>query len=116
MREESLKKPQTKKTTQAIQLTIQLTNDYMSAGLVLWDSNVLGRERERDGLSQQVTADAGGKLTTILCRQLLPRRKPGLAYKGLRQPLIASRATQRITTLLRVYKDKYCSTLLFQIK
>ena len=53
VRVESLKKPQTKKTTEAIQLTIRLTNDYMSAGLVLWDSNVLGRERERDGLSRR---------------------------------------------------------------
>lgn len=84
----------------------------MSAGLVLWDSNVLGRERERDGLSQQVTADAGGKLTTILCRQLLPMRKPGLAYKDLRQPWFASSATQGITQHYTL--QKYFSKLLFQ--
>lgn len=84
----------------------------MSAGLVLWDSNVLGREREKDGLSQQVTADAGGKLTTILCRQLLPMRKPGLAYKDLRQPLVCLVCYSRYnSTLLQVYIDIFKVTL-----
>lgn len=72
----------------------------MSAGLVLWDSNVLGREREKDGLSQQVTADTGGKLTTILCRQLLPMRKPGLTYKDLRQPLVCLKCYSRYNSTL----------------